>query len=404
MQNEKPTAKLPKAVWQLGWISFFADICSEMAYPILPLFMAAILTDSTAKEALGIVEGISESIVSFMKGASGVRTDVTGRRVPYIQAGYLLSALGKPVIGLARVWPVVLVGRALDRFGKGIRTTARDTLIVDATSPDQRGRAFGLHRALDTAGAFTGVLFTLLLLYLFQSWPPQKLYSAIFFIAFVPGLISVWFTLRIQDVRDSTAKGEARSRLSLRDLPAGYWKAVAITSVFAIANSSDTFLIFRAREVFGARFGAATAAELAIWAYALYNVVYSLISYPAGSLSDRIGRWWVLGAGWTIYALVYLGFGFAGPIFIWLLFAVYGIYIGMTDGVSKALVADFSPAHARGSAMGLFYMVTGFCTLAASGLMGLLYSYSTRLAFETEAGIAMGAVMLMVVLVRTMRR
>src|SRR5947209_3406916 len=183
MQNENAASKLPKAVWQLGWISFFADVCSEMAYPVLPLLMAAI---GQGPAALGIVEGISESIVSFMKGASGVRTDVTGRRVPYIQVGYLLSALGKPIIGLARVWPVILIGRSLDRFGKGIRTTARDTLIVDATSADQRGRAFGLHRALDTAGAFTGVLFTLLLLYLFQSWPQQKLYSSIFFIAFVP--------------------------------------------------------------------------------------------------------------------------------------------------------------------------------------------------------------------------
>lgn len=395
MHDVESNKRLPTQVWQLGWISYFADVCSEMAYPVLPLLMAAL---GQGPAALGMVEGIAEAIVSFMKGASGVRTDVTGKRVPFIQGGYALSALGKPLIGFATGWPLVLAGRSLDRFGKGIRTTARDTLIVDATDPAVRGRAFGLHRALDTAGAFTGVLLTLLLLYLLKDYSQRQVYSWIFFIAFIPGVLSVLLTLRIRDVPHEDKPGDVpNAKFNLKVLPAGYWRAVAITSVFAIANSSDTFLILRARQVFGQTFTAATAAELAIWAYALYNIVYTFVSYPAGSLSDRIGRWWVLGVGWLVYAAVYLGFGYTSGPMIWLLFAVYGVYIGMTDGVSKALVADFSPKQARGSAMGIFYMITGFCTLAASGLMGLLYTQSARLAFTTEACIAVVAVLAILV-------
>lgn len=397
MAQKQGIRALPIQVWELGWVSFFNDVCSEMAYPVLALFMAAI---GQGPAALGAVEGIAESMVSFMKGASGVHSDIVGKRVPYVRWGYLLTTLGKPVIGLASGWQVVLGGRALDKFGKGIRTTARDTLIVDSAGKERLGAAFGLHRGLDTAGAFIGVLLTLVLLYFVRGSDRVSVYRTIFFISVIPGAIAVLLTLKLRDVRQSgdgqgagvERKGEA-IRPSLREMPAGYWKALALTTIFALANSSDTFLILRANQVFKG-YGLATAAILAIWAYALYNAVYAVVSYPAGELSDKIGRWWVLGVGWLIYAAVYAGFGSAGTWQLWILFAFYGIYIGLTDGVSKALVGDFAPKHAKGTAMGFYYMVTGFATLAASGAMGVIWAKcGFKLAFEFEAALAVLAVL-----------
>lgn len=395
MAEKSGIRSLPAQVWELGWISFFNDVCSEMAYPILALFIAAI---GQGPAALGAVEGIAEALVSFMKGASGVHSDITGKRVPYIRWGYLLTTLSKPLIGLAGGWPLVLGGRSLDRFGKGIRTTARDTLIVDSAGKERLGAAFGLHRGMDTAGAFVGVLFTLAMLYWLRGGNQLSIYRLIFFLSVIPGLIAVLLTFKIREVGGSEAKAEApaepRPKLSLKDLPAGYWKALVLTTIFALANSSDTFLILRADQDFRG-YGPGTAAVLAIWAYALYNIVYALISYPAGDLSDKIGRWWVLGAGWLIYAVVYAGMGTAKGALLWVLFAIYGVYIGLTDGVSKALVGDFSPKTAKGTAMGLYYMVTGFATLAASGLMGIIWSaYGARTAFLTEAGLAAFAVLI----------
>jgi len=396
MALNESTRSLPKQVWQLGWISFFNDVCTEMAYPILALFMVAI---GQGPAALGLVEGVAEAIVSFMKGASGVHTDITGRRVPYIQSGYFLTSASKPIIAFARSWPLVLVARALDRFGKGIRTTARDTLIVDTMGKDRLGAAFGLHRAMDTAGAFTGVLLTLAMLYIFKSSSPLATYRTIFLVSVVPGALCVLLTLRLREAHADAAPAEAatqRPKINLREMPAGYWKALGITTVFALANSSDTFLVLRASDAFKAS-GPANAAIAAIWAYALYNLVYTLASYPAGELSDRIGRWWVLGIGWLLYAGVYAGFAVARGAFIWPLFAVYGIYIGMTDGVSKALVGDFSPKQGKGTAMGLYYMITGFATLAASGVMGILWNvYGYRTAFFFGAITALASVVLVV--------
>jgi MFS family permease len=392
---------LPKQIWQLGWISFFNDVCSEMAYPILALFMVAI---GQGPAALGFVEGIAEAIVSFMKGASGVRSDVTGRRVPYIQWGYFMTSVSKAFVGLANGWGLVLAGRSLDRFGKGVRTTARDTLIVDSMEQKRLGAAFGLHRAMDTAGAFVGVLLTLLLLYIFRGSDQLKVYRTIFFVSVVPGFFAVVLTLKLREAKATEeAPGEVKEKpkISLKGLPSGYWKAIIITCVFALANSSDTFLVLRANDVFKNSAGVAGAAILAIWAYALYNAVYTLVSYPAGEWSDTVGRWIVLGIGWLIYAAVYAGFALVNGWLIWVLFAIYGIYIGMTDGVSKALVGDFAPKHAKGTAMGVYYMFNGFATLAASGLMGILWTvYGYKTAFLFEAGAALVSVVLVVLLGR----
>lgn len=344
-------------IWRLGWISFYADVASEMAYPVLPLFMKALGAPALG---LGLVEGVSEAIVSFMKALSGVQSDKAGRRVPYITAGYGLSALGKPLIAAAISWPFVLVARGLDRVGKGIRTTARDALISESAPEGKLGEAFGIHRAMDTAGAFVGVLVALALLSLF----PEN-YRLIFIIAIIPGIVSMWITRSIKEVpRVQAAK--KWSMAELKTLPFDYWHALVISTLFALANTSDMFLLRSAKDQ-------GFADSVTVLLYALYNIIYAAVAYPTGKLSDKVGRRPIIAFGWMIYGLVYFGFAFLTKNWIWGLFAAYGIYQGFADGASKALVADNSPAEHKGAAMGFFYMCAGFGTLIGNIVAGLMW-------------------------------
>jgi len=367
---------LPARVYQLGWISFFADVSSEMAYPVLPLFLKNTLGAPLA--AIGLVEGIAEGLVSVMKGWSGWHSDRTGRRVPFVRWGYGLSALGKPMIALAHVWPMVLLARVVDRLGKGLRTTARDALIADSVERSRLGEAFGLHRAMDTAGALLGVLVAAGLLAVL---PDQ--YRLIFLLAAIPGAVSVAFALALKEPRAPDRDQESErplhsglegvqaegplARPSLR-FSKPYWRAVGLALVFGLGNSSDTFLLLRAQDL-------GLSAALAILAYALYNVSYTLLSRPAGALSDRIGRWRVMGVGWLLYAGVYLGFAWFGTGAVWPLFVLYGAYMGLTQGVGKALVAQHAPDDRRGTALGLFYTCTGGVTVLSSVIAGLLWDH-----------------------------
>lgn len=382
--------RLPKELWKLGWISFFADVSSEMVYPIIPLFLKETLRAPVI--GLGIVEGVAESVVSFMKGWSGFRSDQTGRRLPFVQTGYTLSAMGKPLLAASFAWPMVLVGRAVDRIGKGLRGTARDALLADVVPSDLRGTAFGIHRAMDTAGALVGVLLAALLVMLL---PGQ--YRVLFLMAAVPGLIAAYLTFRLKEPRRAEPPPRGSARAALREMPRGYWAALALTLVFGAANSSDTFLLLRASSL-----GLSDGQVIGL--YALYNVTYLLISYPAGALSDRIGRWWVIGVGWVLYALVYAGFATQGSGLLLPLFALYGVYIGLTRGAGVALVADQSPPDRKGAAMGFFFMASGFMTLLASALTGWLwFRFSAATAFAFCAWTAAVAVVLIPV-VRWMAR
>jgi MFS family permease len=359
----------------------FADIASEMVYPIIPIFVTAVIGAPVA--VLGTIEGFAEAIVSFMKGWSGWHSDQTGKRVPYIKLGYALSALGKPIVGLAGTAPIVLLGRAFDRFGKGLRTTSRDALLADSVEKEDYGRAFGLHRALDTTGAFLGgVVLIVLLATVVHKMTDLHL---VFLIAVVPGAISVAFTFLLREARTPRAAEERKTAIhTLREMPLGYWRAVMITLTFGLANSSDTFLLLRADDLFKKATPGLpaflanvdpniTALILTVLAYLLYNAFYVMLSYPAGRASDRIGRWPVLAVGFSIYAGVYLGFAHLGAGAIWLLLAGYGLYNGLTDGVSKALVADHAPKDARGTALGFFYMGAGFMTLVGNIIAGWLW-------------------------------
>lgn len=358
--------KLPDAVVRLGWISFFTDVASEMVYPVAPLFLTAALGAPVV--ALGAIEGVAEAIVSVMKGLSGWHSDKLGRRVPYIRWGYGLGALSKPCMALAFAWPLFLLARVVDRLGKGLRTAARDTYIADSVDPSHGGRAYGFHRMMDTAGALLGVLLATGLLALL----PGR-YRTIFLIAAFPGLAAVWLTFRLREstpperpAADRAAPRAAAPGKPWSGLPRAYWAALAPLTLFAFANSSDTLLILRAKNL-----GLSDVSS--ILAYTLYNLVYALSAYPLGTLSDRFGRWRMVGAGWILYAAVYFGFAWADAWALWWLFPLYGLFMGLTDGVGRALIRDRIPEEKKGTAMGIFHMATGFMALAGSVTAGLFW-------------------------------
>jgi MFS family permease len=348
----------------LGLVSFFTDVASEMLYPVIPLFLVGTLGASPA--LLGMIEGIAEGGSSVLRWLAGAISDRFRRRKPFVIAGYSVSALSKPLMGLAALaggWPVFLLGRSTDRLGKAIRTSARDALIADSTEQQFRGVAFGLHRAMDTAGAVLGPLLALLII---VEWPRVGL-QWFFFFALAPGLISsLLAALAVRDI-PREPRSEAKPPPILQRFPKPLWHVIGAAALFSLGNSSDSFLILRSREL-GLSF------PRVILCFAVYNVVYAALATPLGGLSDRVGRKPVVMVGWSIYAAVYLGFSLARtPTAPWVLLPVYGIYQAMTDGVTKAFIADVVSKQQRAGAIGLFYTVAGLCQLLASMAAGALW-------------------------------
>ena len=374
-----PVRRLPRTVWLLGAVSFFADVSSEMVYPLLPLFVVAVLGASATE--LGWIEGIAQATVALLAAYAGTRSDRFRRRLPWVRWGYGLPVAGKAILAGAFTWPMVLLGRTVDRVGKGLRSSPRDALIADATEESARGRAFGLHRALDTAGALVGAITAALLLWWLAGTPSGSgaaaaarddaaPYRVIFAIAAVMGTAAVALTFVVREPGHEAAgpsrpAAPAGSGAAL-ELPRAYWLALAMLLVFSFANSSDTFLLLRASNV-------GLSPWAVVLAYALYNIVYTLGSYPAGALSDRHGRWRVIAVGWALYAAAYAGFAVASPRTIWPLFAVYGLYMALTDGVGKALIVDHAPPERRGRALGILHLGTGITTIASSVVAGVLW-------------------------------
>lgn len=402
--------KLPRAVWILSFVSFFADVSSEMVYPLLPLFFVGAL--GATKMHLGVMEGSAVMVVAIMSAVAGVRSDrqrIPGGRVVWIRWGYGLPVFGKAIIALASAWPLVFGGRLLDRFGKGLRGAPRDALIADAVQQEQRGRAFGLHRAFDTAGAIVGVLISAFLLGLIGSPPsmisqetldsaetPAWVYREIFGIAAILGIASFILTFFVRDSKSSQIEPvfqmtEKQSGLVQvqASLPVPYWYVITILVLFSLANSSDTFLLLRAREI-------GFSSWSVVLVYAFYNCFYSMFSYPAGALSDRFGRWRLIVLAWIIYACVYLALALlpvAEAWALWPLMAVYGVYMALTDGVGKALIADHAPLESRGKAMGIFYCSTGLATFVSSLVTGAIWDgYGSAAALLANAGLAAMAV------------
>ena len=382
-----PKQGVPRNVVMLGLVSLFADISSEMVYPLIPLFLTSTLGAPVV--AVGLIEGVAESTASLLKWVFGWFSDRIRRRVPFTLAGYALAAVAKPALAAAYVWPSALFVRFLDRSGKGIRTAPRDALIADSTDEAQRGRAFGLHRAMDTAGAIVGPLAALGLL----AWFGGHNYRPIFLIAGIPGAISILLVLFVREIRHTPRTGTLPPLLSLNGYDRRFLQFVGVTLLFSIGNSSDAFLVLRSKDV-------GLGATAIVLAYVLYNVAYAALSLPAGIRSDRIGRRPVLVAGFAIFALVYVGFALVSDGWmIWPLFIVYGAYIAFTEGVGKAYVSDLVPSDRRGTALGLYNASLGVMLLFSSIIGGALWSLIGPAAtFAFGASTAAAAALLLLIL------
>ncbi|OGL54427.1 MAG: MFS transporter [Candidatus Schekmanbacteria bacterium RIFCSPHIGHO2_02_FULL_38_11] len=383
---------LPGNIIALGAVSFLTDASSEMIYPILPLFLTVTLGAGPA--LIGIIEGIAESTASLLKFFSGYFSDRVRKRRPIILSGYSLSTLARPLIALAGAWWQVLVIRFSDRVGKGIRSSPRDALIADSVDAANYGKAYGFHRSMDHAGAVAGpILATLILAYITSD------YRSLFLLAAIPGILSLLVILFFVKETRIDRKGSSQPlTFSLKNFDSGFKMLLASVIVFTLGNSSDAFLLLRAKE-------AGVPAHLipAIWA--VLHIVKTLSSTPGGVMSDRVGRKRIIIAGWLVYGLVYLGFAYASShLHIWILFIIYGIYFGMTEGVEKAFVADLVPQHLRGTAFGLYNFAIGISALPASLLFGVIWQKAgMEYAFMTGAGIAMVAsVMLLGIKIKRM--
>ncbi len=357
---------LTRNVYVVSLVSFFQDAASELLYPVLPFFVVGVLGAPPA--VLGAIEGLADGVASAIKAVSGRLADLRHRR-PLVAAGYGISAGGKVLLAVAIAWPMVLLARVTDRVGKGLRGPPRDAIIADETTPANRGRAFGFHRAADTAGAVVGPLIGLALYELVG-----HNFRPLLWIAVIPAVISVALVFLIRE-RPHPAGLVTRHPWVVQGLPRRYWRLLTVVGLFALVNFPDTLLLLRADEL-----GYGFAGVVAL--YVLYNLTYAGLSYPAGLVSDRLNRRLVYATGMLIFAATYLGFGVAGDAtWLWVLFPFYGAYTALTDGVSRAWVADVVPAAARGTALGIHAAVSGAGLLVAGVWAGLAWHGTGRVPF-----------------------
>jgi MFS family permease len=363
--DDAPREPLSRNVKVVSLVSFLQDTASEILYPVLPFFVTGVLGASPA--VLGLIEGLADGTASAMKAASGRLADLRHRR-PLVATGYGLSALGKLLLALATAWPAVLGSRFTDRVGKGLRGPPRDAIIADETTPENRGRAFGFHRAADTAGAVVGPLIGLGLYQLVG-----ERFRPLFWVAVIPATLSVVLVFAIRERPHPHARHERP--WSLRGLPPRYWRVLTLIGLFGLVNFPDTLLLLRAKDL-----GFDFAGVVVL--YVFYNLTYAAGSYPAGVLSDRLSRPVVVAAGLAVFAAAYLGFGLTSTsVWAWVLFPVYGCYTALTDGVIRAWVADLVPAHSRGTALGVQAAASGLGLLVAGIWAGLAWNGTGRVPF-----------------------
>lgn len=358
---------LPRNIWAVGLTSFFMDVSSEMVLNILPLFLANVLGVKT--NIIGLIEGLAEATASILKLFSGWLSDRMGGRKLLAVLGYGLSALSKPFFYIAGSWELVAGVRWADRVGKGVRTAPRDALVADSVPAEDRGLAFGFHRAMDTAGAMVGILIAMLVVWLAQRNTQilaRSTFQTIVLISLLPALLAV-LSLAL-GAKDVPVTSQRRApRFSLRSLGRPFSVFLVIISFFTLGNSSDAFLVLRAQNL-----GISVAGILAM--HVLFNLIYSLVSTPAGSLSDRIGRRRLIIGGWLIYAAIYFGFALAQAAWqVWVLYVAYGLYYGLAYGTANALVADLVPYTLRGTAYGTYNAVIGLLAFPASLIAGILW-------------------------------
>lgn len=357
----------------LAFASLFSDISTEMLYPILPIFLTDVLNSPAS--VVGVIEGIAVSMQYVIQGLSGYLSDKLQRRKPIAVVGYILAAISKPLIGLSVTWPQVLEARFMDRMGAGIRTAPRDALIAGSTDQKNRGKAFGLEGFGDNLGAVIGPLIAVLLFFIFN-----LNIRSIFYLTIIPGLLAALLIFFVKE-HHVAAQAKAKLDLSFRRFPTGYWKYLLATAIFGIGNSSNAFLILRTKQI-------GVPLLMTILIYAGFNLVAAMISYPAGSLSDKFGRKNILLLSFFIFILTYLGFALSFNIFlIGFLFLLYGLFSGIFRSVGKTLAVDFVPQELRASAVGWYATVVGLSTLIASTVAGQLWTQ-----INPEAAFLYGAV------------
>ncbi len=397
--------RLTRTLILIGLTSLLTDVSSEMVYPLLPFLVVQTLGASAT--ILGLIEGLAESIPAMLKVYSGRLSDRSGRRKPLAVGGYAFSALGKVFLALASGWGPVLAGRVVDRLGKGIRSAPRDALIADTTHKDHRGHAFGFHRMMDTTGAAIGVLAAYLILSgrAGASDPDSSAPIRVaLWVSIVPAVLAVAILTMVREARTDrppraekpptgAPRGPAAARRLWKTLPARLRAFLIISLIFALAGSSNQFLLLRAQQLIAGHGGHPIhAAAIVCLFYLIYNLIYAAASYPFGRLSDRIGRKPVLIAGYALYAIVYAAFVFNdSPGWCWILFGLYGLYPALTEGVEKALVSDMAPAPSRATTLGLHGTLQAVGLFPASLIGGILWdrvSPSATFAFGALAGAA----------------
>jgi MFS family permease len=383
--------KLPRNVWVVTATSFLTDVSSEMLTNLIPFFLANVLGVRTA--VIGLIDGLAETTASLVKIISGALSDKLGKRKWLTVAGYSLSTIAKPFLFFANAWGWVLGVRFADRVGKGIRTAPRDALIADSVPQGQRGFAFGLHRAGDTAGAFLGLGIASAIIWWTQSRTALltvDTFKLIVLVSIVPAVLAV-VVLALGAVEVAGAgSGSEKTRMSLKDMDTRFKSFLFVMILFTLGNSSDAFILLRGQE--------RGLNMLQVMGMALtFNAVYTVCAGPLGAWSDKIGRRKIMLGGWLTYGLVYLGFAFSRTGWqVWVLFALYGLYYAATEGVAKALVADLVPQELRGTAYGFFNAAIGITALPASLIAGLLWQGAgTWLGFGASAPFFFGAVMVL---------
>lgn len=386
--QDKKYFGLGKNVFFTGLVSFFMDISSEMIYPLVPLFLANVL--GVNKSMIGLIEGIAESTASLLKVFSGWLSDRIGQRKNLMLAGYAISTLSRPIIALAGTWQQVFAARFVDRLGKGIRTAPRDAIIADSTQSTHLARAFSFHRSMDTMGAVVGPAIALLLLHLYNNN-----YKLVFWFSTIPGAIAVLVIIAfIGEKKRSAITTADRPRLSLRHFDGKVRFFILIATLFALGNSSDAFLILRAEQV-----GVPTVLIPAV--YLMFNLIYSLSAIPAGMAADKYGKKRIILLGFVLFTGLYYGFAVAkSSAAIWALFALYGLFMGLTEGVQKAFLASIIPPDFKATAFGVYATAVGIATLPASLIGGLLWDrVSPAATFYFGAATATLAAILFIVLI-----
>lgn len=381
----KTLSSLPKTVWLIGFISLVNDSASEMLYPLMPLYLASVLM--AGPKAIGIIEGVAEATSSLFKLVSGVIVDRTKNTKVWIVFGYLLAGMGRPLIAFASSWLGVLLIRFTDRLGKGLRSSPRDALLAESVPASHRGITYGLHRSMDNAGAVIGPL---LAAYLLAINVPLK---EIFLWAVIPGAITVGLALCLKDPpREKLTPGPTRFTWSLNGMPVEFKRYLLAVALFALSNSSDMFLLLRAREL-----GVPQEQIPLLWA--CISLITTVFGTPLSALSDRFSRKYFIAIAWGAYALIYTAMSYSDLTIAWLfvIFALYGLFKAATEGVEKALVADLAPKGLTGTAFGWFNLCSGIMLLPASLIFGWLYESTGPTSAFLFSGLCSGLAVLLLV-------